>query len=126
MPKSCFGGRPNQSIIDAIAEFQKTKGKWILSLDLQKAFDFVHPVLATTAFKELGMSEDLSSTFLSMWSHQKRWIAIGKNVACSPCEVGSSLPQGDGLSPLAMNAVLSSAVKAVERQINKMKANVFI
>ena len=119
MPKSCFGGRPKQSVIDAIAELQKSKGKWVLSLDLQKAFDFVHPVLATTAFKELGMSEDLTETLLSMWSHQKRWIALGRNVACSPCEVGSSLPQGDGLSPLAMNAVLSAAVRAVEKQLQR-------
>ena len=120
MPKSCFGGRPKQSVIDAIAELKKSKGKWTLSLDLQKAFDFVHPSLATTAFKELGMSEDLSATLLSMWSDQKRWIAFGKNnVACSPCEVGSSLPQGDGLSPLAMNAVLSSAVRVVERQLQR-------
>ena len=119
MPKSCLGGRPKQSVIDTIAELQTSKGKWMLSLDLQKAFDFVHPVLATTAFKELGMSEDLSATLLSMWCDQKRWIALGKNVACSPCEVGSSLPQGDGLSPLAMNAVLSSAVKAVERQLQQ-------
>lgn len=101
---------------------QESKGKWIISLDLQKALDFVHPVLATAAFKELGMSEDLSATLLSMWSHQKRRIALGKTVACSPCEVGSSLQQGGGMSPLAMNAVLSVAVRAVERPLHAVES----
>ena len=101
---------------------QESKGKWIISLDLQKALDFVHPVLATAAFKELGMSEDLSATLLSMWSHQKRRIALGKTVACSPCEVGSSLQQGGGMSPLAMNAVLSAAVRAVERPLHAVES----
>ncbi len=119
LPSSCFGGRQKKSVIDAIADLQTSNGKWILSLDLQKAFDFVHPDLATFAFKELGMNEDLCATLSSMWSHQKRWIALGKTVACSPCSVGSSLPQGDGLSPLAMNAVISAAVRSVETKLHR-------
>ncbi len=43
----------------------------------------------------------------NVWGQQHRWITLGETMSQSPVAV---IPQGDGLSPLAMNAMMSAAI----------------
>ena len=70
----------------------------------------------------LGMDYDVCATLQKMSGDNRtkhRWIMLGKTMSQSPVAVTTSLPQGDGLSPLAMNAMLSAAIGAIPPHLRR-------
>lgn len=90
------------------------RGAALTSLDLAKCFDYVHPALATRILAEAGFPRILLAAMSHAWT-QERFMELGGYVLRSPQNVDSAMPQGDGLSPLALNVLLSAACREARR-----------
>ena len=88
----------------------------ILSLDYAKCFDRAHPSTATHALSQLGMPAEMVDLCRFQWSQQHRWLGL-QGCICAEAEVvSSSLPQGDAISPMALNAILWAPIQAFSRE----------
>ena len=111
--------RDVSAAIRALARCQRT---YTLTLDLQKAFGYVHPALVIEAMCALGMDYDVCATLQKMSGDNRtkhRWITLGKTMSQSPVAVTTSLPQEDGLSSLAMNAMMGAAIGAIPPHLRR-------
>ena len=102
-----------QSWVDQVGAFQR--GAALASLDLAKCFDYVHPELATRVLAEAGFPRILLAAMSHTWTQERFMELGGYDVLRDPQYVSSAMPQGDGLSPLALNVLLSAACREARR-----------
>ena len=122
------GGRKNRSSQAAfvqLAECFATK-KFIASLDYAKAFDHTSPDLACQTLQWLGCPSRLVEGILRLWGNQVRHISWNHSILSRPQHVGSSMPQGDSLSPRVLNLILAMPMKAVLRAEPDTQMVVFV
>ena len=71
-----------------------------------QCYDNVHPSLATTALRQFCLPKGLCEVLHTQWTHQKRFLTWNNHVDPVPLQSYQSMPQGDPLSPLALNAMM--------------------
>ena len=85
------------------------------SLDYSQCYDHVHPSLATAALKQLGLPQGLTQVLHFQWMRQKRYLSWNNYVDPTPLRSSESIPQGDPLSPLALNAIMLAGFNYTQR-----------
>ena len=108
---SQFGAIRGRDLFDAHAELSESfhvKKRILTSLDYRKCFDMVHPKLILHIFQAAGFPVDLCHMLSHVWEHQERFIQLYDAIRPQAAFVSSSLPQGDALSPAALNILLSA------------------
>ena len=98
----------------------------VATLDLAKAFDWVDPSELCSMFEFLGMPQQMVGCLRALWSSQRRWLTWRTAVSEQPCWAGSSLPQGDPMSPLGMLAYLSCVARDLSRTAPTVRASFFV
>ncbi|CAE7568647.1 unnamed protein product [Symbiodinium natans] len=83
------------------------KGMPLASLDYTKCFDHVNPSLVLAILQRAGFPKPLVLMLEHVWN-QRRVLELN-NFVGEIVQVTSSIPQGDGLSPMALNVLLSAA-----------------
>lgn len=86
---------------------------FIASLDYSTCYDCVDPLLATGVMRQLGLPRQLTSVLAYTWSHQTRWLTWNDAVDPTPLFTNMGIPQGDGLSPVALNCLLTTGLRYV-------------
>ena len=82
------------------------------SLDSQKCSDYIRPALVCDVLSEAGMPQALVQALRVIWD-QTRFLELNGYVHKSGEKVNASMPQGDALSPLALNVLLSAPSREV-------------
>ena len=108
-----------------LAECFATK-KFIASLDYAKAFDHTRLHLACQTLQWLGCPFRLVEGILRLWGNQVRHISWNHSILSRPQQVGSSMPQGDSLSPRVLNLILAMPMRAVMRAEPDTQMVVFV
>lgn len=119
LPEACHGGLKQKDVFTAIASLDHAHTHLklpLVSLDYSKCFDRVHPELAIRAMNSAGLPTSLADMLRHVWCDQYRWLQYGSSTSLSPARTGSSLPQGDGLCPMALTILLASPAKAMQHQ----------
>ena len=93
----------------------QAQGHFIWSLDLSQAFDRLRPEVALSSLTHFGFPSLLANAFQKIWSSQRRVLQWQGESFPVPCHVASSVPQGDPLSPWAMNVVLRTPTAVIRR-----------
>ena len=104
LPPNIIGGaesRSTESIGSQIRDDLQHYG-FMASLDYSQCYDNVHPSLATTALRQLGLPKGLCEVLHAQWTHQKRFLTWNNHVYPVPLQSYQSIPQGDPMSPLAL------------------------
>ena len=113
-PPGAHGGFERRGVHTAVYRLHKAYEKCygLLSLDYSKCFDYVHPTCATHALAQLGMPQPMVDLCRFQWGHQQRYLSLQNCYDAVPAVVQSSLPQGDALSPMGLNALMWAPVQA--------------
>lgn len=90
------------------------------SLDYRTCYDCVAPLLATEVMTQLGLPRQLTSVLAYTWSHQTRWLTWNDAVDPIPLFTNMSFPQGDGLSPVALNCLLTTDLRYVISECSRI------
>ena len=126
-PEQCGGirGRHAHHGLGRLCQtFQK--GAVLTSLDLEKCFDHVHPNMVLSILEAAGFPRSLIAAVAHAWS-QERFLEIGGYVLGESQLVRSSMPQGDGLSPLALNVLLAApSAEARHLQCAEFEQSIFL
>ena len=77
----------------------------LLSLDYAKCVDTIDPSLALRCLQFLGCPPQMPSSASIIWQ-QMRWLCYKGEYLQEPSSVGTSIPQGDAISPLSLLALL--------------------
>ncbi|CAK0805506.1 unnamed protein product [Prorocentrum cordatum] len=85
-------------------------GAFLASFDYSLAFDLTDPAVVERLFGHLGLPASVNRLIAGVWQHQKRWVEVQGHVHNAPCEVTSSMPQGDCWNVIGMNALLAGPV----------------
>ena len=85
------------------------------SLDYSQCYDHVHPSLAKAALEQLGLPHGLTKVLHWQWMRQKRFLSWNNYVDPTPLRSSESIPQGDPLSPLALNAIMLAGFNYTQR-----------
>lgn len=119
VPLAAHGGIPGRGVHTAAFELERRldEDSILVSMDLEKAFDTVDPVLACEVFKELGLDQRIIAMLLWIWTGQRRYLCMGNELIPEPVDVATSLPQGDAFSPLALLAVLAGPTLEIMRTL---------
>ena len=116
LPAQCHGAVKKRSVHSAIGELEHyfVESQQVLaSLDYSKCFDSVAPTLAIDTMKEAGIPAVWTKLLSHVWTRQRRWVQFAGCSAQRPKTVTGSLPQGDGMCPLALNILLASPVRDI-------------
>lgn len=115
MPAEVAGG-PGSPGTEALAaklnNALQTHG-FLASMDYTLAFDFVSPIAATAAMNQLGLPRGLTQVLLYQWTHQSRFLQWQKSYSPEVLHTNISIPQGDPLSPLALNVIMMAGLRFV-------------
>ncbi|CAE7729929.1 unnamed protein product, partial [Symbiodinium necroappetens] len=115
--ESQVGGLRHRSLHMGIGSICESfeEGLAIASLDYQKCFDSVSPDLACDVLAEAGLPGPVLTALRCMW-RQTRFLELSGYTSESGEVVHTSLPQGDAISPLALNVLLAAACKDIRAQ----------
>ncbi|CAE7662478.1 infB [Symbiodinium sp. CCMP2592] len=111
---SQFGGIKGRHVHHGIGSLAGpfTEGSPLASLDYAKCFDHVDPALACDVMQEAGFPATVLRMLRHTWD-QTRFLEVNGCTQATGHRVLASLPQGDGLAPLALNVLLSSPCRQV-------------
>ena len=90
----------------------QAQGAPVVSLDYAKCFDHVNPKLACDLLAVAGFPTSAVHMLRHTWE-QTRYLELNGCVQACGHRVSASLPQGDGLAPLALNVMLSAPCRHV-------------
>lgn len=121
IPREFHGGIAGRGVHTALACLDSAmyKDDFLASLDLQKCFDHVSPQLACQVLRELRFPHTWAAAIESIWCHQSRWLQLFDTSLSEPVPVASSMPQGDALAPMALNAVTTGLFRAHELAMSR-------
>ncbi|CAE7256424.1 Pol [Symbiodinium sp. CCMP2592] len=85
----------------------------LMSLDYKQCFDRTRPSIALQIMEKAGMANWMGSMLRHVWMDQHRWIQLDGSTLTEVQTLESSLPQGDPLSPLALNILMSAPLRAL-------------
>eukprot|EP00439_Symbiodinium_sp_Y106_P014006 s7995_g2.t1 len=85
----------------------------LMSLDYKQCFDRTRPSIALQVMEKAGMANWMGSMLRHIWMDQHRWIQLDGSTLTEVQNLESSLPQGDPLSPLALNILMSAPLRAL-------------
>ena len=126
-PEQCGGirGRHAHHGLGRLCQsFQK--GAVLTSLDLEKCFDHVHPNMVLRILEAAGFPKSLTAAMAHAWS-QERFLEVSGYVLGEAQLVHSSMPQGDGLSPLALNVLLAApSTEARHLRCEEFEQSIFL
>eukprot|EP00434_Breviolum_minutum_P030506 symbB.v1.2.026978.t1/scaffold2687.1/size73039/8 len=111
----CRRKRDALSAVVALTEAQ-TKGHFLATLDLSQAFDRIRPQRALDTLKHYGFPQKLAAAVAGLWFNQQRILMWNQCCRQSITVVNASIPQGDSLSPWAMNLMLTGPTACVAQQ----------
>ena len=125
-----YGGVARRHLYQAHARltqtFHQRKGT-LVSLDYAKCFDSVDPGLAINILSAAGLPAHITSMLHHVWGHQYRHIQLNQATTPQPTYVTRSLPQGDALSPAALNIILSAAARDIQTRMGpNYKQSLFV
>ena len=99
----------------------------LVSLDYAKCFDNTDPELSLAVMQEAGFASTVCQMLKHVWCNRQRYLQLEGAALPTPKRVSASLPQADGLSPLALNILLSAACRDVQRKMgSKYTQSVFL
>ena len=102
------------------------RGQPVTSLDYAKCFDHVHPQLACDVMAAAGFPKPLIGMLRHAWV-QTRFLELNGYVQGEGHEVTTSLPQGDGLAPLALNILMSAPCRHLAATFgDAMRQSIFL
>ena len=90
------------------------EGKPITGLDFTKCFDYVHLAVALAIMQAAGFPVAIVDMPRHVWQQHCYLEFSGYSLGAAE-EVHSSMPQGDGLSPLVLNVILSAACRVAQQ-----------
>ena len=124
LPPQAVGGKKGGEVYDALCQLDFHQHT--ISLDFRHAFDTVHPKLALGIFAALGMGRQTINMLEAVWCHQLRYMALDSEFLTTPLQVGSSVPQGDSFSLMAMLAVLVAPTSDLVRRYPRVTLRTFV
>lgn len=124
LPKAAVAGKKGAEVWDALLELDFSKH--VISLDFKLAFDHVHPQLACAILKQLGIDKHIVGILQEVWSNQKRWLFLDNCIYPQNFTVGTSIPQGDCWSILAMLCVLVAPTRDLCTRFPNVTLKTFI
>ena len=119
LQNSQHGGRRKRDCLSALVpllEANANKGHFIASLDLAQAFDRLTPQRAIVTLLKFGFPSKLASGIRRIWQSQVRVLHCQGQSNPKKQHIMSSIPQGDALSPWALNLVLTTAIRQIQEQ----------
>ncbi|CAE7363108.1 CAC, partial [Symbiodinium sp. KB8] len=116
MPAAITGGigSPGSERLAAKLQDSFSEQGFLATLDYTLAFDHVIPEAITRGMARMGLPVQLANTLLNQWSHQKRILQWKASSSPKLLETDMSVPQGDALSPLALNILMLSGFNFTE------------
>ncbi|CAE7367435.1 infB, partial [Symbiodinium sp. CCMP2456] len=123
-----FGGVKSRHLFQGLGRVchRFEEGDVLASLDYRKCFDFVHPDVVCDILQEAGLPAAIVKVLRFMWV-QRRFLELSGYCSPEGEHIASSMPQGDGMSPLALNVLLSAACRAIRQdQAGPSSSSVFL
>ncbi len=113
---STHGGLRKRSLEGAMMALDHgfEQGSILVSLDMEKCFDFVQPEIAIAHLEHAGFHPQWAAHLHHMWTSQHRWIQLGDQYSDQPQRVKTSLPQGCAMAPIALITLLVAATRTLE------------
>ncbi|CAK0832491.1 unnamed protein product [Prorocentrum cordatum] len=102
------------------------QGDFIASYDYTLAFDQTDPKLAVAVLRKLGCPRAVAAILEQVWTGQLRYLQCQGVTLRQPEEVGTSVPQGDPWSMIAMVAVLHLPITAIVARIPGAEFSCFV
>ena len=121
-------GYPGRHLHQALAQMSMAfeAGQPMISLDYAKCFDHVSPPVVLAVMQKAGMPSALIELLRHAW-RQERVLEFQGYARNGVVEVTSSLPQGDSLSPLALNILLAAACFHIQHEVgSNYSSSVFL
>lgn len=114
---STHGGLKGRSLEAAILALDHafSQGGLVVSMDMEKCFDYVQPTIALEHFRQAGLPDQWVRHLTHMWTDQKRWMQMGNETHDVPHIVDNSLPQGCAMAPMALINLLVEATADIEQ-----------
>ena len=118
LPDYFVGGRKGCDVLSSVLSIVEAaeQGAFVGSLDFTKAFDVVRPEYAEEMLRHHGCPNTVATLLGSLWGAQQRYLTFDGVVHPVPVWAGSSLPQGDPWSVLAIALLLRIPAAKVSRQ----------
>ena len=89
----------------------------ILSTDMSKAFDSMHPALLPSKLRAYGLEENLINLLRSYLCHRSNRVKL-KSLKSSWKQVNRGCPQGSALGPLLWNSFQNDLVYEIEQNLS--------
>ncbi|CAK0848374.1 unnamed protein product, partial [Prorocentrum cordatum] len=102
------------------------QGEFIAFYDYTLAFDQTDPKLAVAVLRKLGCPRTVAAILEQVWTGQLRYMQYQGVTLRRPEEVGTSLPQGDPWSMIAMVAVLHLPITAIVARFPGTELSCFV
>jgi hypothetical protein len=127
-PHAFYGGRPGIGAMDALLPLVEhaVEERYLGTVDLSAAFDYVDPRRVGEVFHHLGMPRLVAELVVQVWSSQRRLITMGSFSDVGLEIVRTSMPQGDALSVLGMLAWLVAPVRDIQRRFPTIEQVVYV
>lgn len=116
IPPSIAGGKNMPGAEDLAAELYDNFNRqgFVGTMDYSMCFDHVCPKIATETMQWLGIPETLTKTLCYNWERQKRFLVWQQCTNPEPLHTKLGIPQGDGLSPLALSCLIYAGLRYVQ------------
>ena len=89
------------------------------TLDFSQCYDHVDPRLITEVLKRLHFPSDLADLLQDVWGKLIRYIQWNGHTGAVPLDAGKALMQGDSFGPFALNLLMASGTRWVQREIRR-------
>ena len=99
---------------------------YCLALDYQKAFDSMDHLLPLRVMQHVGVPLQICNLIRYQWDNHKRLCSFNGTVHPEPLVNSKGIPQGDGLSPIALSLVLSIVQRYQMRHVPCAKTLLYI
>lgn len=127
-PEQAVGGKKGREIYEALFPLTEkvTQGQFVVSLDFSLAFDYSHPDLVVSFFRDLGMPETICNILSVQWTNQQRYLSF-ENFVLPNCPLVSNSASKEfcGQEVLDVQAIWTSWSQDLQLQENTGKTQYF-
>eukprot|EP00439_Symbiodinium_sp_Y106_P038428 s5766_g4.t1 len=88
---------------------------WLATVDYSLAFDYIDAQAVTQAMMQLGIPARLAQVLCEQWTNQKRLLQWRRSTCPTTLRTDIAVPQGDPMSPLALNICMYAGLRFVEK-----------
>ena len=128
LPPYVVGGRKGRDILATVLslEHRASQGAYLGTLDYTKAYDHLRPSRAAAVMEHAGLPKSIVEGLALLWTEQRR-VILWQGLCSDELQwAGSSLPQGDAFSVLALSLTLRLPAMKLQRDFPGLSQLIYV